>query len=168
MILRWSDGGTSSQVWLRSKASNSEFIADRQWQDLEASENVVGSLQEGEAETCSTWGRGYKVCPLGVLFGLEMWFLDLITIGWVFEIAGIVVVGFGTGMGREAGVVSTNDWGACSGVEEDTGKWESMCGDGEVAHVPAGVSDKEEIIFENRTTVEVVSGQIEGWWSGFL
>jgi hypothetical protein len=38
-----------------------------------------------------------------------------------------------------------------------------MCGDGEVAHVPAGVSDKEEIKFENGTTVEVVSGQIEGW-----
>jgi hypothetical protein len=29
MALRWCDGGTSSQVWLQSKASNSEFIADR-------------------------------------------------------------------------------------------------------------------------------------------
>jgi hypothetical protein len=38
-----------------------------------------------------------------------------------------------------------------------------MCGDGKVAHVPVGVSDKEEILFENGTTVEGVSRQIEGW-----
>jgi hypothetical protein len=49
---------------------------------------------------------------------------------------------------------------AGSGVEEDAGRWESMCGDGEVAQVPAGVSDREEIIFENGTTVEFVSRQI--------
>jgi hypothetical protein len=40
---------------------------------------------------------------------------------------------------------------------------QSVCGDGEIAHVPAGVSDKEEMVFENGTTVEGVSGQIEGW-----
>jgi hypothetical protein len=91
-----------------------------------------------------------------------MWFLDLVTIGWVFEIAGIVYVGFGTGMGGEAGVVSTDDWGIGSGVEDDAGIWESICGNDEVAHVPIGVSDKEKIVFENGTIVEGVSGQIKG------
>ena len=81
------------------------------------------------------------------------------------KIAGIVAVGFRTDMEREAGVVSADGWGASSGVEKDAGRWELMCGDGEVAHVPAGVSDKEEIVFKNETTVEFVSGQIEGWWS---
>jgi hypothetical protein len=38
-----------------------------------------------------------------------------------------------------------------------------MCGDGEVAHVPTSVSDKEEIVFENGTTMEGVSRQIEDW-----
>jgi len=38
-----------------------------------------------------------------------------------------------------------------------------MCSDGEIAHVPANVSDKEEIVFENGTTMEGVSGQIEDW-----
>jgi hypothetical protein len=38
-----------------------------------------------------------------------------------------------------------------------------MCGDGEGSHVPAGVSDKEETIFEKGTKMEGVSGQIEGW-----
>jgi len=36
-----------------------------------------------------------------------------------------------------------------------------MCGDGEGAHVPAGVSDKEETVFENGTTMKGVSGEIE-------
>ena len=97
-----------------------------------------------------------------------MWVLDLVTIGWVFEIAGIVAVGFGTDMGWEARNVFADGWGVGSGVEEDAGKWESMCGNGEVAHVPASVSDKEKIVFENGTTVEFVSGQIEGWWSWSL
>jgi hypothetical protein len=38
-----------------------------------------------------------------------------------------------------------------------------MCGDGEGLHVPVGVSDKEETIFENGTIMEGVSRQIEGW-----
>ena len=37
-----------------------------------------------------------------------------------------------------------------------------MCGDGEVAPVPVGVSDKEETTFEKGTIMEGVSGQIEG------
>ena len=72
--------------------------------------------------------------------------------------AGIVSVGCGTSMGGEAGVVSAGDWGAGSGVGDDAGRGESMCGDGEVTHVPASVSDKEEIVFENETTMEGVSG----------
>ena len=135
---------------------------------MEASVNEVGSLQEGEAKTCSAWGRGYKLCPSRVLFCLEMWFFDLVTIGWVFETVGIVSVGFGTGMGGEAGVAPVDGWGVGSEVEENTSRWESMCGDGEGARVPADVSDRGDIVFENGTTVEFVSGQIEGFWSGLL
>jgi hypothetical protein len=68
---------------------------------------------------------------------------------------GIVVVGLETGMRGEAGAV------VGSGVEDDAGRVESICGDGEGAHVPAGVSDKEETVFEKGTTMKGVSGEIE-------
>jgi len=102
----------------------------------------------------------------------SFWFgnviFDLITIGWVFEMAGIVSGGCGTGMEGEAGVVSAGDWGASFGVGDDASRGKSMCGDGEGLHVPVGVSDKEETIFENGTIMEGVSRQIEGWWSRLL
>jgi len=94
---------------------------------LKASVNEVGSLKAREVKTCSAWGRGYKVLPSSVLFGLEMLFLGLVTIRWAFEITRIVGVGFRTGMEGKLGKVHVGGWCAESEEDEDTGMHESLC-----------------------------------------
>jgi hypothetical protein len=71
--------------------------------------------------------EGIKFYHQVFFFGLEMLFLDLVTIRWAFEITRIVGVGFRTGMEGKLGKVHVGGW--CAGYEEDedTGMHESLC-----------------------------------------
>ncbi|KAL3564813.1 hypothetical protein D5086_032859 [Populus alba] len=73
--------------------------------------------------------------------------------------AGSVFVGCGSGLGGEAGAVTVKNGDGGSGIEDDTGRGESMCGNDGSSLVPAGVSDKKETIFGNGMVIDGLFGQ---------
>ena len=78
----------------------------------------------------------------------------------MFEGASGVYVGCGSGLGGEEGAVTAGNGDGGSGLEEQTGKGASMCGNDGGAFVPAGVSDTEEKVFGNGIVIDEVSGEV--------